>query len=113
MQTINFFMPVNLETGHPTFNIPAFWIGRADITQETGYDFNDQPFSVDVAWVTDLFFVVGSVADIKTAQRVEIPDSSLNWYRLRYKLEQAAITAYHNPKLQPDEMPDEPETVIL
>ena len=107
MQTVNFSLPVNLETGHPAFQLKGIWIGRADITQETGYDDNDQPFSVDVAWVTDLFFVVGSVADIKAAERVEIPDSSLNWYRLRYKLEQAAITAYHNPKLQPAEMPDE------
>ena len=46
MQTVNFFMPVNLETGHPTFEHQARWIGRATITQETDYDDNDQPFSV-------------------------------------------------------------------
>ena len=55
--TINFFMPVNLQTGHPTFQQPALWIGRAIIKQEIDYDDDDQPFTVDVAEIIDLFFL--------------------------------------------------------
>lgn len=106
-QTLNFFMPVNLETGHPTHKLSALWIGRAIITQETDYDDQDQPLTVDKAEVTDLFFLPYAGADIKTARRVELPDSSRAGLAFRYRLEQAAITAYHNPKLQPAEMPDE------
>lgn len=113
MQAVTFFMPVNLETGHPTFEQPALWLGRAVITQETDYDDNDQPFQVDVAEVTDLFFLPYAGADIRTARRVELPDGSKAGHTFRYKLEQAAITAYHNPALQPAEMPDEPETIRL
>ena len=105
--TVNFFMPVNFETGHPTFEQPALWLGRAVITQETDYDDNDQPFQVDVAEVTDLFLLPYAGADIRTARRVELPGNSKDGYTFRYRLEQAAITAYHNPTLQPAEMPDE------
>ena len=114
MQTVNFFMPVNLETGHPAFQQPALWIGRAIITQETDYDDDDRPFTVDVAEVTDLFFLpYAGAADIKTARRVELPDGSFAGQMFRSRLESAAITAYHNPTLQPGEMPDEQETVRL
>lgn len=109
MQIVNFFMPVNLETGHPTFQQPALWYGRAIITQETDYDDRDQPFTFDVAEITDLFFLPSAGADIKTARRVELPDNSKNGQTFRFKLQQAAITAYHNPALQPAEMPDEVE----
>ena len=107
MQTVNFFMPVDLETGHPTFQHHARWIGRAIITQETDYDDQDQPFTVDQAEVTSIFFLPYAGADIKTAWRVELPDGSKAGYKFRYELEQAAIIAYHNPALQPGEMPDE------
>lgn len=107
MQTVNFFMPVNLETGHPTFEQQARWIGRAIITQETDYDDQDQPFSVDQAEITDLFFLPDAGADIKMARRVELPDNSNHGYLFRYRLQQEAITAYHHPALQPAEMPDE------
>lgn len=113
MHAVTFFMPVNLETGHPNFEQPSLWIGRAIITHETDYDDNDQPFQVDVADVTDLFFLPYAGAEIKTARRVELPDDSMDGYTFRYKLEQAAITAYHNPQLQPAEMPDESETVRI
>lgn len=116
MTTINFFMPVNLETGHPNFVQPALWIGRAIITHETDYDDNDQPFTVDMAEITDLFYLPYAGADIKTARRVELPHPSLEGkagYTFRYKLERAAILAYHNPQLQPAEMPDESETVRM
>lgn len=107
MQTVNFFMPVKLATGHPTFEQQARWIGRAIITQETDYNDQDQPFTVDVADITDLFFLPYAGADINTAMRVELPDGSRAGYTFRYRLEQAAILAYHNPRLQPAEMPDE------
>lgn len=107
MQTVNFFMPVNIETGHPTFHQPALWLGRAIITQETDYDDQDQPFTVDVAEITDLFYLPYAGADIKTARRVELPDNSKAGQTLRFKLQQAAIDDYHNPTLQPGEMPDE------
>lgn len=110
---INFFMPVTLETGHPAFQQPALWIGRAIITQEVDYDENDYQFPVDVTEVTDLFFLPDAGADIRTARRVELPDDSMSGYMFRHGLQQAAITAYHNPKLQPAEMPDESETVRL
>ena len=107
MQTVNFFMPVVILTGHPTFEEQARWLGRATITQETDYDDQDQPFSVDVADITDLFYLPYAGADIKTARRVELPRLSIPGKVFMYKLEQAAIAAYHNPKLQPAEMPDE------
>ena len=107
MQTVNFFMPVNLETGHPTFQQQALWIGRAIITQETDYDDQDQPFSVDQAEITDLFFLPYAGADTKTARRVELPDNSNHGYLFRHRLQQEAITAYHHPALQPGEMPDD------
>lgn len=107
MQTVNFFMPVNIETGHPTFHQPALWLGRAIITQETDYDDQDQPFTVDVAEITDLFYLPYAGADIKTARRVELPDNSKAGQTLRFKLQQTAIDDYHNPTLQPVEMPDE------
>jgi len=105
--TVNFFMPVNIETGHPTFEEQARWLGRAIITQETDYDDQDQPFTVDVAEITDLFYLPYAGADIKTARRVELPDNSKAGQTLRFKLQQAAIDDYHNPTLQPGEMPDE------
>ena len=107
MQTVTFFMPVNLETGHPTFEQQARWIGRAIITQDVDYDYGDEPFTVDQAEIADLFFMPFAGDDIKTARRVELPDNSKAGYTFRYRLEQAAITAYHNPKIQPAEMPDE------
>lgn len=107
MQTINFFMPVEISTGHPTFEQQARWIGRAVITQETDYDDNGQPFNVDQAEISDLFYLPYAGADIKTAMRVKLPDGSKAGYTFRYKLEQAAIIGYHNPVLQPGEMPDE------
>lgn len=107
MQAVTFFMPVNLKTGHPNFEEQARWLGRAIITQETDYDDNDLPFQVYVAEVTDLFFLPYAGADIRTARRVELPGNSKDGYTFRYRLEQAAITAYHNPTLQPAEMPDE------
>lgn len=107
MQIVNFFMPVNLETGHPSFQQPALWIGRANITQETDYDDQDQPFTVDQAEITDLFFLPDAGAEIKAAFRKELPDNSNHGYLFRHRLQQEAITAYHNPTLQPAEMPDE------
>lgn len=107
MQTVNFFMPVNLETGNPNFIQPALWIGRATITQEIDYDDLDQPFNVDRAEITDLWFLPYAGADVKTARGVELPDNSNAGYTFRYRIEQAAITAYHNPAFQPTEMPDE------
>ena len=107
MQTVNFFMPVKLETGHPTFEHSAHWLGRAIITQEADYDDNDQPFTVDVAEIIDLFFLPYAGADIKTAMRVEIPVGSKAGYKFRYELGQAAIMGYHNPTLQPKELPFE------
>lgn len=112
MQTVNFFMPVNIETGHPTFHQPALWLGRAIITQETDYDDQDQPFTVDVAEITNLFFTLATDG-ITRARRVEIPNPSYKGQMFLSRLREAAIAAYHNPKLQPAEMPDEPETVIL
>lgn len=113
MQTVNFFMPVNIETGHPTFQQQALWIGRAIITQETDYDDQDQPFSVDQAEITDLFFLPYALMDTQRARRVELPDGSRAGYTFRYRLEQAAILAYHRPEFQQVEMPDEQETVRL
>ena len=113
MTTIDFFMPVNLETGHPNYLQPALWIGRAVVSQEVDYDDNDQPFPVDVAELIDLFWLPYAGDDISTARRVDLPDDSKAGYTFRYRLQQAAITAYHNPQLQPAEMPDEPETVRL
>lgn len=107
MQTVNFFMPVKLETGHPTHKLPALWIGRAIIRQETDYDDNDQPFNVDQAEITDLFFLPDALMDTQRARRVEHPDNSLAGYTFRYRLEQAAILAYHKPEFQQIEMPDD------
>lgn len=107
MQTVTFFMPVNLETGHPTFQQPALWIGRAIITQETDFDDQDQPFNVDKAEITDLFFLPDAGADITAAFRKELPNDSFDGQMFSSRLESAAITAYHNPGLQPGEMPDE------
>lgn len=107
MQTVNFFMPVNLETGHPTFQHHARWIGRAIITQETDYDDDDQPFMVDVAEITDLFFLSDALADTERARRVELPDGSFYGLIFRYKLQQAAVLAYHKPEFQAVHIPDE------
>ncbi len=110
MQTINFFMPVNLETGHPKFQQPALWIGRAIITQETDYDDNDQPFMVDIAEITDLFFLSDALADTERARRVELPNPELGGragFSFRYKLQQAAVLAYHKPEFQAVHIPDE------
>lgn len=106
MQTATFFMPVKIETGHPTFEHSAHWLGRAIITQETDYDDNDQPFTFDTAEITDLFFMPDPI-DIKTARRVDLPDNSSTGITFNYHLKVAAVVAYHNPTLQPAEMPDE------
>ena len=110
MQTIYFFMPVNLETGHPSFQQPALWIGQAIITQETDYDDQDQPFTVDQAEITDLFFLPDALADTERARRVELPSPVLGGtagFSFRYKLQQAAVLAYHKPEFQAVHIPDE------
>lgn len=104
--TVNFFMSVEIPTGHPNFEEEARWIGRAEIMTQYDYDGeSDEPFPVEVADVTDLFYLSHAWADIITARRVELPDNSKAGYTFRYRLQQAAITAYHNPTLQPAEMP--------
>lgn len=100
-------MAVQLETGHPNYTPPALWIGRAEVTQETDWDDQEQPSQYDVAVITDLWFLADPPADISRARRVEMPDESKACYTFRCRLEHAAITAYHNPKLQPAEMPDD------
>ncbi len=107
MQIVNFFMPVNLETGHPSFQQPALWIGRANITQETDYDDQDQPFTVDVAEIIDLFFLPDALADTERASRVELPRLSIPGKVFMYKIEQAAVLAYHKPQFQAVHIPDE------
>jgi hypothetical protein len=105
--TTNFFMAVQLETGHPKHTPPALWIGRAEVKQELALDDNEQPYQYDVAVITDLWFLSYAAADISKARRVELPDNTKDGYTFRYRLETAAIAAYHNPKLQPAEMPDD------
>jgi hypothetical protein len=105
--TTNFFMAVQLETGHPNYTPPALWIGRAEVKQELALDDKEQPYQYDVAVITDLWFLADAAADISKARRVDLPDDSRAGQRFRYRLETAAISAYHNPKLQPAEMPDD------
>lgn len=100
-------MPVELQTGHPEYSPTALWIGRAEITQETDYGDNDNEFAVDVAFVTDLWFLPNTATPAKLAQRVEWPKQTKDSFPFRYRLHQAAIAAYHNPKTQPAEMPDD------
>ncbi len=100
-------MAVALETGHPNHTPPALWIGRAEVTQETDWDDQEQPFQYDAAAITDLWFLADAAADISKSRRVELPGDSKAGYTFRHRLETAAITAYHNPKLQPAEMPDD------
>jgi len=107
MQIVNFFMPVNLETGHPSFQQPALWIGRAIIKQEIDYDDDDQPFTVDVAEIIDLFFLPDALADTERANRVELPRLSIPGKVFMYKIEQAAVLAYHKPEFQAVHMPGE------
>ena len=107
MNTITFSMPVQLQTGHPEYSPTALWLGRAEITQITDYDDNDQPFTVDVAEITALWFLPNTATAAKLAQRVELPGKSRDAWTFRYNMEQAAITAYHKPELQPAEMPDD------
>jgi len=110
MQTVNFFMGEILDTMNPELQLACTWVGRATITQETDYDDSDQPFSVDVAEITDLFFKVGadvSFENIREYRRASIPNPSYKSQMFMARLRESAILAYHNPKLQPVEMPDE------
>ena len=106
MQTVNFLKTEIIDTANPEWSITGIWYGRAIITQETDYDFNDQPFTVDVAEITNLFFTLATDG-ITRARRVEIPNPSYKGQMFLSRLREAAIAAYHNPKLQPAEMPDE------
>ena len=107
VNTVTFSMPVELKTGHPEYSPTALWLGRAEITQEVDYDDNDNEFIIDVAHITDLWFLPNTACSPKLAQRVELPVKSRDAWMFRYNLEQAAISAYHKPELQPAEMPDD------
>lgn len=106
MQTVNFFKIEILDTTNPEWSLTGVWYGRANITQETDYDDQDQPFTVDVAEITNLFFTLATDG-ITKAKRVEIPHPSYKGQMFIAHLKQAAIAAYHNPELQPAEMPDD------
>lgn len=106
MQTVNFFKIEILDTTNPEWSLTGVWYGRANITQETDYDDQDQPMIVDVAEITNLFFTLATDG-ITQARRVEIPNPSYKGQMFIARLKQAAIAAYHNPELQPAEMPDE------
>ncbi len=104
--TVNFFKTEILDTTNPEWSITGIWYGRAIITQETDYDDRDQPFTFDVAEITDLFFTLATDG-ITRVKRVEIPNPSYKGQIFLARLREAAIAAYHNPTLQPAEMPDE------
>lgn len=106
MNTVNFFVIEILETSNPEVLVDMIWLGRATITQETDYDDQDQPFLVDTADVTDVFLLRNPLAAAITATRVEIPSPSYEGQMFISRMKNAAITAYHNPKLQPAEMPN-------
>lgn len=106
MTTVTFALSVELKTGHPEYSPTALWLGRATITQETDYDDQDQPFNVDVSVITALWFCPDA-QNPKFAHAVEWPKPTKDGFQFRCRLHQAAIAAYHNPKLQPAEMPDD------
>lgn len=103
MNTVKFLFTEIIETSNPEYSPTAMWLGQAIITQEVDYDDQDQPFVVYIAEITDLFFKVISAENTK---RVEIPSPSYKGQMFLSRLREKAIEAYHNPKLQPAEMPD-------
>ena len=104
MNAVNFFVTEILETSNPEYSLTAMWLGHAIIRQEVDYDDQDQPFLVYIAEITDLFFKVISANE--NPKRVEIPNPTYKGQMFLSRLREKAIEAYHNPKLQPAEMPD-------
>lgn len=108
MTTVNFSLPVELQTGHPEYDQPAIWLGRAEISSHFEHD-DDVVGGGAWTWraeITHLWFCPDA-QNPKFAHLVELPSNSRDGLKFRYDLEKAAVTAYHNPKMQPAEMPDD------
>lgn len=92
MQTVNFFMPVNIPTGHPTHILEAAFLGRAIIENESSDEFTADGITANVQ---DLFFLHDTTLPTETAQRVELPDPKTAEGRMfRSRLETAAKEAF-------------------
>ena len=92
MQTVNFFMPVEIPTGHPNHILEAAFLGRAIIEHEPSDEFTADGIT---ASVQDLFFLHDTTLPTETAQRVELPDPYTAAGRMfRSRLETAAKEAF-------------------
>jgi len=115
MQTVNFFMPVNIPTGHPTHILEAAFLGRAIIENEPSDEFTADGIT---ASIQDLFFLADTTKPTETAERVELPDPYTAEGRMfRSRLETAAkdhfLNAVGTPLLLPDEVLNVGDTVIF
>lgn len=107
MQTINFFMPVDILTGHPEHILEAAFLGRAIIEQEAADEFTADGIT---ASVQDLFFLHDTTLPTETAQRVELPDPKTAEGRMfKSRLETAAKETFWNLEYGATEcaLPDE------
>ena len=92
MPTVNFFMPVNIETGHPDHILESAFLGRAIIEQEAADEFTADGIT---ASVQDLFFLHDTTLPTEAAVRVELPDPKTAEGRMfRSRLETAAKEAF-------------------
>ena len=108
MTTVNFSLPLAIETGHHEYRHVALWLGRAEISSHFEHD-DDVTGGGAWTWraeITHLWFCPDA-QNQKFAHAVELPDNSRAGFKFKYDLEQAAISAYHNPTMQPAEMPDD------
>ena len=107
MQTVNFFMPVEIPTGHPTHILEAAFLGRAIIENEPSDGFTADGIT---ASIQDLFFLADTTKPTETAERVELPDPYTAEGRMfKSRLETAAKEAFWNMEYGATEcaLPDE------
>lgn len=122
MQTVNFSMPVNLETGHPNHILEAAFLGRAIIENEPSDEFTSDGIT---ASVQDLFFLHDTTLPTAMSVRVELPDPYTAEGRMfRSRLETAAKEAFwalemevkdafFGPALPDEHTPNPGDTVIF
>ena len=92
VQTVNFFMPVEIPTGHPDHILELAFLGRAIIEPEHADEFTADGIT---ASIQDLFFLHDTCLPTETAMRIELPDPKTPEGRMfRSRLETAAKEAY-------------------
>lgn len=94
MQTVNFFMPVEIPTGHPGYILESAFLGRAIIEQEAADEFTADGI---IAYVQELFFLVDTTQPTETAKPIDLPNPyTVEGRMFKSRLETAAKEAFWN-----------------